>query len=397
MGGSLVGSSSSASSPIEWAPCRTDPLPAFQHYFINQPYRFESDWRIYDNYFRDFPVGIFFIDINRDLFGGIEGLGIIEGDAHIMTMNVHSIGPLQNSISAMARNDDTIWLGNLSKANDDDNYNRSGISAFNPNDGTWTYYESGIIPEISSSKVFDIAALDNRIWIGTEQGLLLFDLQKNRWRRYSMSKGLQDEIIWTIALEDSLTWIGTPLGLNKITLPELNIKRVYLTNDRQKMKIYKIIVARDLIWIGTDNGLYSVDKLTHNVEHYDMYGEKTDLNQKIAADYIAIAANDSIVLCYRPDGLLEYSCGSKTMKTAPLFFNPYETAVYDMAMSDDYLWIGTSEGVYLYRLRDYYYEQYSRIDGLAGNNVYKILIDGDQVWFATDQGLTKYKWRKYAF
>jgi len=66
-------------------------------------------------------------------------------------------------------------------------------------------------------------------------------------------------------------------------------------------------------------------------------------------------------------------------------------------MSNDYLWIGTSEGVFLYRLRDYYTEQYSRIDGLASNNVYKILIDGDQVWFATDQGLTKYQWRKYAF
>jgi len=70
--------------------------------------------------------------------------------------------------------------------------------------------------------------------------------------------------------------------------------------------------------------------------------------------------------------------------------------VFDMVITNGYLWMGTDNGAILVRLSDFYQEHYSTADGLAGNLVFQIIPDGNIVWFATNGGLTKYKWRKYA-
>ncbi|MCD6441196.1 MAG: hypothetical protein J7L86_05355 [Candidatus Marinimicrobia bacterium] len=389
------GSADNQSDLIKWAPSRLDPLPSLQKYFINQPYRFEHDGLIYDDNFRSFPISIIFTDTNLDLYGGVWGLGPVTGDVNVKTMTVHPMGPLQNSISALTLANNKIWMGSYSDQITSD-FDRSGVSVMDLKTGIWEYYETGIIPEIATQNINDIAFGQNTLWIGTDQGLTIFNTQKNRWKRYSMTKGLQDEIIWTIALEDSVAWIGTPLGLNKISLPTFKIKRIYLNRDKMKLKIFKIVATQKNIWIGTDNGLYSIDKFHHNVEHYDMFGEKTDIDDPVAADFIAIASNDSISVFSRFEGLLLYEHDTEQFKVVPQVFNMANLYIYDMALDDDYLWVATNDGAYLIRLADYYTEHYTESDGLAGNLVYKVQIAGEDVWFGTNCGLTRYKWRRYA-
>lgn len=389
------GSSDNQSDLIKWAPSRLDPLPSLHKYFINQPYRFEHDGLIYDDNFRSFPISIIFTDTNLDLYGGVWGLGPVIGDVNVKTMTVYPTGPLQNSISALTLANNKIWMGSYSDQITSDS-DRAGVSVMDLKTGIWEYYETGIIPELVTQNINDMAFGRNALWIGTDQGLTIFNTQKNRWKRYSMTKGLQDEIIWTIALEDSVAWIGTPLGLNKISLPAFKIKRMYLNRDRMKLKIFKILVTRKNIWIGTDNGLYSIDKFHHNVEHYDMFGEKTDIDDPVAADFIAIASNDSISVFSRFEGLLLYEHDTEQFKVVPQVFNMANLYIYDMALDDDHLWVATNDGAYLVRLADYYTEHYTESDGLAGNLVYKVQIAGEDVWFGTNCGLTRYKWRRYA-
>jgi ligand-binding sensor domain-containing protein len=171
---------------------------------------------------------------------------------------------------------------------------------------------------------------------------------------------------------------------------------MYLNRDKMKLKIFKILATQKNIWIGTDNGLYSIDKFNHNVEHYDMFGEKTDIDDPVAADFIAIASNDSISVFSRFEGLLLYEHDTEQFKVVPQVFNMANLYIYDMALDDDYLWVATNDGAYLIRLADYYTEHYTESDGLAGNLVYKVQIAGEDVWFGTNCGLTRYKWRRYA-
>ncbi|MDO9547604.1 MAG: two-component regulator propeller domain-containing protein [Candidatus Marinimicrobia bacterium] len=388
--GYYQGSYSDESNSINWSPSRLDPIPSVENYTINQPYRIDGRGVVWDDNFQEYSINLFYSDKRLDIYGGIWGLGILTGDFNVKMLEVHSFGPMQNSISSLSLANNRIVTGSLGSTSSE----RTGISILDFDSGQWVYHKNKFIPELASANIFDIVEdKSGNIWIGTDLGLSIYNDSKNRWKRLSMAQGLRDENIWTIFVDDTLAWIGTPLGLNKIYTPTMKIKRLFLTRDKRHMKIYKISCDNDFIWIGTDNGLYNVDKLTHNVEHYDMNGNRIDINTTIASDIQAITSNDSITIVSQYDGLLSYNHITKGFYKYPQFI---DAQVLDMDMTENYLWLATDNGAYLIRLNDFYIEHYLPRDGLAGRLVNKVRIDGEYVWFGTDQGLSRYNWRRYA-
>ena len=376
---------------VNWQPSRLDPVPHLTNYSINLPYQIDGNGTIFDPNFREYTVNLFYTDKRLDIYGGIWGLGILTGDYNLKILNVHSIGPLQNSVDALWLSDKELITGSLGN----NRQSRKGLSVLEFENGRWTYFENLFIPELASSNIFDIFQdNDDRIWIGTDLGLSIYNRKKEEWRRLGVNQGLRDEIIMTIAVDDTLAWIGTPLGLNKICIPTMTVRRVYLTNDRRHMQIFKIKCDDTFVWIGTDNGLYSIDKLTHNVDHYNMNGKKIDIDATTINDVHAIAVSDSITIFSQYNGLLSYEHLNNNFYHNPQFI---DSQVLDMDLTSKYLWLGTDNGAYLIRLNDFYLEHYLPIDGLAGYRVNRVRIDGNYVWFGTDRGLSKYNWRKYAF
>lgn len=388
--GFYQGTYNDESNSISWSPSRLDPVPNIEHFTINEPYRIDPGGEVYDDFFREYSINLFNVDENLDIYGGIWELGILTGDYNIKRLRVHSFGPLENSISAVELMRDKIICGSLHSGAAD----RAGLSIRHTDNGEWTYCEDRFINELASPNIFDLQEDRNgRIWIGTDQGLSIYDFPRDRWQRISGAQGLQDEYIQTICIDDTLAWIGTPLGLNKIHIPTMIVKRVYLTRDKQHMKILKIIADGKFLWIGTENGLYRVDKLSHNVEHYDMNGTLLDIDQPVASSISAIAAGDSLTIFAQYNGLLAYNHTTKNFTLLP---DLIDAQIVDMDSDDRYLWLGTDDGAYLMRLSDHYVEHYTTLDGLPDQRVNRVVINDSLVWFGTGQGLCRYKWRKYA-
>jgi len=384
-----------APSSVEWQPCTLNSVPDMRNYTLDQNYLIDGRGIILDTDLREYQVTLFDTDINIDVFGGIDGLGLFEGDASIRTLHLRSFGPLQNMINALAIGDNRIWAGG-NQIDPNPVFVKAGISVLNPKEQTWNYYENVLINELATSEVNDLAYGNRRLWIGTNQGLSIYDSKKERWKRLSMSSGLSDEVIMSIALEDTVAWIGTPRGLNIVTIPTYKARRVRLSPRQNILKVRKVSVDSQKIWVGTDNGLYSIDKFNRNVEHYDMFGTRIGLDDAVAADFTAIGQGDSMTVFGRYHDLLRYSTRSATWTNIPMSGALREADIFDIAITGNYMWLGTNRGAFLMRLDDYYCENYTTVDGLAGNSVFKIIIDNEWVWFATDRGLTKYAWSKYA-
>ncbi len=384
-------SHASAPGNVNWQVTAVS-TPDMRGFTIDQNYFVDGRGLILDSELREYKVNLYYSDQSNDIFGGIDGLGLFEGDENIKILRLRQFGPLQNFINAAAYGDGRIWMAGTQA---DPTYGKVGISCVIPTDNQWNYFEDVLINELATYEVNDLAYANHRLWIGTNQGLSIYDQKKDRWKRLSMSNGLPDEIITTVALEDTIAWIGTPRGLCLVSMPQYQVRRIRLSPRQNILRIAKIAIDSRKIWIGTDNGLYSIDKFNRNIEHYDMFGQKIGLDDAVAAEYTAIGVGDSVVVFGRYHELLRYSKNSAAWSNIPLSSELNDADFFDIAIRGKYMWLGTSRGAHLIRLDDYYCEHYSTADGLAGNVVFKTIIDDERVWFATDAGLTKYNWSKY--
>lgn len=379
---------------VQWKPCIYDSLPPIVNYSFDKNFQFDPRGNIIDSQLRSFPIVLFYINYGTDVYGGSWGLGPFTGNTIIKNLRLQPTGPLQNSISALTKEGDALWMGSLSPL-DSQLFNRSGVSVFNKNDKSWDYYESGFINELATNEINDLLWHNDRLWIATTQGLTILDIKRNKWKRVSMAQGLSDEIVTCIGSEDSVVWVGTPRGLNAISLPEMKIRRYRLDPSFLTLKINKIKGDRDKVWFATSNGLYAIDKSTRMTEHFDMFGKKIALNEAVAAEFGPIACNDSYAIFSRTNGLLSYNKNTKQWLEVPAINTLINRQINDLVLADNYLWIATSEGVVMMRLPDYYSEHYTTRDGLPDNNVTRIVLDDDLIWFGTAQGLTSFQWRKY--
>ena len=166
-----------------------------------------------------------------------------------------------------------IWLGSY----------LNGLSKFNKNSGTCTYYNQ-ISPSIGNSFLSNKIMCINEdrqknLWIGTNgAGLYSFDLRTQTYKKhYALDGGhdgklLNDGINCVLQDSDGYIWIGTFKGVCKINPQNNRIENI--TNKNGILPGYIVYaMAEDHkgnIWIGTTEGLACYDKKTKQSRIYTM-------------------------------------------------------------------------------------------------------------------------------
>jgi hypothetical protein len=109
------------------------------------------------------------------------------------------VGRSSFAISAWA---DEIWFGT-----------DSGISGFNAATNEWLEapakfyaFDAGINRILTSHQA---------IWVATNEGVLKYDREMQRWVRFTYEDGLADDRVYSLQLEDDYIYFGTARGLTK--------------------------------------------------------------------------------------------------------------------------------------------------------------------------------------
>jgi ligand-binding sensor domain-containing protein/serine phosphatase RsbU (regulator of sigma subunit) len=124
-------------------------------------------------------------------------------------------------------------------------------------------------------------AANNQLWIGTGNGLILFNTETSSFIKYtSDSVGQQ---LWLTGnsvfslykdMNDKL-WIGTEGGLTLIDQPSLTSKHFTASTGLSRRLIYTIVEDnRNNLWLATDKGIIKFNK---NDESFRMYDEPEGL------------------------------------------------------------------------------------------------------------------------
>lgn len=112
-----------------------------------------------------------------------------------------------------------------------------------------------------------------RIWLGTNNGLFLYDLTENRIQAIDLGQdSSRNQEIWAIFKDtDHSLWIGTYAnGLFTINSSTLESRHIVLDKDNDRSQTVRAVTKdrNGKYWIGTRGGLYTYDKLEGTTAFY---------------------------------------------------------------------------------------------------------------------------------
>lgn len=203
------------------------------------------------------------------------------------------------------------------------------------------------------------ADLWNNIWIGTRDGIFVYDRLKGSFspfRRFFRNPDLPDFRETRINIirkaRDNSYWIGTQNGLYRVTLQpaatEVFRTEAYGNHRLSGNLIYSVIEDRDgLIWIATLNGLDVYNPRNGKMIHH----HKEDGPGSLSDNFV-------ISLCEDHEGDI---------------------------------WIGTGSYVNRFHKKNGTFTYYGQEQGLPNNRIFEILEDSRRtLWFATGGGLSRF-------
>lgn len=266
-----------------------------------------------------------------------------------------------------------------------------GITIINPSKGIIDPLEL----DLSSREVLGIEWSDQQeLWIGTEQGVNIYDPQEGTIQVYKQNHAdnwsLSDNAVYPVFRDkhDNM-WVGTYFGGVNVHLKNGNYFRHYKAGSAPYFLSGKAVsqLAEDRkgnLWIGTeDGGLSRLNPSEQSIAHFIADGSPGTLSY-VNVHALLLDTNDDLwVGTYlgglnRFDGkVFEHFKADPTKK-----YSLNSNNIYALAQNGQQLLIGTTEGMSSFDLET---QQFSRVHGLpVSSHVYDILIDDDQeIWVAT--------------
>ena len=260
-----------------------------------------------------------------------------------------------------------------------------------PEYGQWeTFTTKDGLP---ANKIFCVRADGDRVWIGTSNGLVLYE--NETFQTFSMEDGLAHPGVLSIDVSELTgdVWIGTLGGLNRLsggefeTFTQLNSG---LAND----VIYAVTCDGKDVWCATGGG----------ASHYDVYSEEWEIFTEKNAPmeeiwcYSVDAADGKVYAAVWGGGILEWDTTTRRWNAHRDPDREMEIDLYrddglihiittSASYVDGVLWASTYFGLSRYDGRHWrgYYEHETGLPSDFGNAVKG--RSADEAWFATDRGV----------
>lgn len=272
----------------------------------------------------------------------------------------------------------------------------SDALAYAGDDGGWSYAVPGLTPGLPSAAAHAALALGDTLYLGSDQGLtrLTRDGPPSEqvaaaaattwgWREGPLGP------VTALAADGARLWIGTPDGL------VLWDRAAEGPTGRllEGRSVTAVLPADGVLFVGTEDGLFVGPRAAGPAGAGfapDSFGRAETFGRTIHA----LAARDTLLLVASDAGLEVFDrrtgewfitrAGEGRLPSAPLA----------LAVDDEQVWIGTREGLVRWRPATDEWEPYDTADGLAGGPVLHLLAEPDAVWASTPAGVTRFAWRR---
>ncbi|RZK58450.1 MAG: response regulator [Pedobacter sp.] len=344
-------------------------------------------------------------DKKGNMWFGSETSGLFMYDVSQERVKVfkHIEGNDQSILSDWMRdiyvyNDNQIWIGT-----------RNGLSIYNTATGKFTnYWHTAVDPNgLNDNTIWSFMQDEAAgIWIGTFAGGLNVYYPSNAnflniGERLGQNLGLSHPVVNAITDDggDGL-WVGTyGGGINYINRKTKEQKYYTIKNEQQQTRNGVKSLAKDQngnLWVGTLDGLCSFSTVTKKIKFYNFsitQGKFSEnLINAIATDQHGVWAgtNGGGLRFLNPDGTYKTYTHNTNQKNS--ISDNFVTALLKDAQNN--LWVGTQNGLNYYQAKTNKFLRYNKNSGpnpLNNNSITTLLKDSkDRLWIGTEAGLNYY-------
>ena len=291
-----------------------------------------------------------------------------------------------------------LWLGTKTE----------GLIIINLEDHSVTQYKNNPKEDnsIASNIIRDILrAEDGNVWLATDQGLVLFDEESEKF--YTYKKGIDkysicDEDIISLYQDNTgVIWVGTFNGVSRFYINKnFKVYRNDLLNDNSLSNNSVRGIYEDddeMIWVGTFNsGLNRINKYTGEVTRYfSSYDENSLSSNRIRA----ITGIDNEIWIATDDGLNKYDKNTGVFKVYKESDNGNTVVNNDIRVvfidKSGVLWIGTRGGLCTFDRKGTFTSYNNMLDevGIYEKTISAIFEDSEGImWigFGNNLGIISY-------
>ena len=345
-----------------------------------------------------------------------------------------------NWVSKLAEDQEGLWFGNWKDSTE------GAIVRYNKQTDTFRFFSKEDLPlkstQVPITRVHGLTVGKNKVWVGTNGGLLCYDRTTDMWRHYTIEDGLPNNEVWTIVLDTPHLWMGHIGGMVSRYSVETDTWKTYeIVPSVEWSNIGTIAVDPRYVWVTTVwEGIKRYDKLTDqwssiteahglgNNETNDLlidgdfiwvtgwgdasrYDRRTGEWQIFSSQRVLSGVNfgidrglDGVWLTYSGwggDGAIASKYHNKTDSWTTLKLPQMEGVEFDrtkqVVETVEAVWFAADEqGLARYNKAAKDWTFFSDENGLASNDLieYSLIVDDNYAWVGTAGGLSRYDLKK---
>jgi len=246
------------------------------------------------------------------------------------------------------------------------------------------------------AKVFCVAVDGDRVWAGTENGLVLIEKSKIK-RIFSTADGLPNRVVTGVAVDKKSgdVWISTFGGLSRLSGGQFQ-NYTSMTTGLANDIVYAVAIQDEYVWAATTAG---ISRLNTQTGEWSIWSERTAPMHEPWSYGIAVS-DKKVYFAVWGGGVLEYDIAGGYWKPyndpdgemeLVLFKN--QGLIHDIVSNISYnsdtkmFWASTYFGLSGYDGHNWY-NYLSTDSGLASDFINATQTRGDDVWACTDKGLS---------